>query len=85
MRGGEKSGQKEEHEQKVRGKKHHDSSGEIQASTAHRAEGTFVGVEEIMVPDWDGIWSLFCMFMFLPVWPVDSSTAALSLFEEVQV
>ena len=71
---------------KVRGKKHHDSSGESQASTTHiELKATFVGIDEIMVPDWDGVWNLSYMFVFLPVWPEDSSTATLSIFAEMQV
>lgn len=70
---------------KVRGKKHHASSGESQARLPIELKATFVGVDEIMVPDWDGVWSLSYMFVFLPVWPEDSSTATLSIFAEMQV
>lgn len=43
MRGRERSGQKEEYEQRVGGRKYHGCLGEIQASTALVAEGNICG------------------------------------------
>lgn len=43
MRGRERSGQKDEHEQRGRGQKHNVCLGEIQPSTAHVAAGNICG------------------------------------------
>lgn len=71
MKSREGSGQKEEHEQRLRGKKYHGGLGDIQVLLIQPKLTPMAG-NEIMVPDYGGVGSLSYMFMFLFVWPIDS-------------